>query len=108
MAKLGRRGFTRSSLTDQKAHCVEAARSCQMLSRVITKQHHETVLIQCLNAMVGITRSKVFFLVVFVAFVVHGPPFVFVAIVVCAASAVLHVVVVAELGINQAEQQGSK
>ena len=29
-----------------------------MLSRVITKQHHETVLIQCLNAMVGITRSK--------------------------------------------------
>ena len=61
VAKLGRRGFTRSSLTDQKAHCVEAARSCQMLSRVITKQHHETVLIQCLNAMVGITRSKVFF-----------------------------------------------
>ena len=45
----------------QKAHCVEAARSCQMLSRVIAKQHHETVLIQCLNAMVGITRSKVFF-----------------------------------------------
>ena len=43
----------------KKAHCVEAARSCQMLSRVITKQHHETVLIQCLNAMVGITRSKV-------------------------------------------------
>ena len=61
MAKFGRRGFTRSSLIDRKAHCVEAARSCQMLSRVITKQHHETVLIQCLNAMVGITRSKVIF-----------------------------------------------
>ena len=59
VAKLGRRGFTRSSLTYQKAHCVEAAPSCQMLSRVITKQHHETVLIQCLNAMVGITRSKI-------------------------------------------------
>ena len=64
MAKLGRRGFTRSLWTDQKAHCVEAARSCQMLSRVITKQHHETVLIQCLNAMVGITRSKIIVFVV--------------------------------------------
>ena len=53
------RSFSQSTLTDQKAHCVEAARSCQMLSRVITKQHHETVLIQCWNAMVGITRSKV-------------------------------------------------